>query len=311
MDFRQLRYFLGVFEAKSITKAAERLYVAQPALGLQIRKLEEELGVDLFLRHSRGVTPTEAGDLLAEHARVLLRQFERVRQDLIDFGGQPHGRVAVGMTATTCLVVAADLVERCRDLFPQITLTISEGLSERLMEWVDSDQIDLTLTYNSDWVKGLICKPLVSESLYFVEAGAGSLPCREAAPFADVARHHLLLPSSPHRLRSLIDEAARDRKVSLEVSYEIDSVAAIKELVEQGLGSTILPLGAVLPAVKSGQLRARRITDPLIDRVLHIAYSPRHPKSKAFTAVCDLTEEVIHGLAESGQVDWQAARTTE
>ena len=103
MDFRQLRYFLGVYEAKSITKASERLNVAQPALGLQVRKLEEELGVDLFFRHSRGVTPTEAGQLLAVHARVLLRQFERVRQDLIDFGGQPHGRVAVGMTA-----VAAD-----------------------------------------------------------------------------------------------------------------------------------------------------------------------------------------------------------
>ena len=106
MDFRQLPYFLGVYEAKSITKASERLNVAQPALGLQVRKLEDELGVDLFFRHSRGVTPTEAGQLLAEHARVLLRQFERVRQDLIDFGGQPHGRVAVGMTASSCLVVA-------------------------------------------------------------------------------------------------------------------------------------------------------------------------------------------------------------
>ena len=59
VDIKQLRYFMGVLEAKSITKAAEQLYVAQPALGLQIRKLEEELGVELFVRHSRGVAPTE------------------------------------------------------------------------------------------------------------------------------------------------------------------------------------------------------------------------------------------------------------
>jgi LysR family nitrogen assimilation transcriptional regulator len=305
MDFRQLRYFLGVYEAKSITKAAERLNVAQPALGLQVRKLEEELGVDLFFRHSRGVTPTEAGQLLAEHARVLLRQFERVRQDLIDFGGQPHGRIAVGMTASTCLVIAAELVQRCRERYPQIGLTISEGLSERLMEWVGSDQIDLTLTYNPDVVKGLVCKPLVTEPLYFVLAADGGPAAGETIAFAEAARYQLLLPSRPHLLRLQIDAVARSLELEPEILYEVDSVAAIKELVEHRLGATILPHGAVLPAVQSGRLSARRIEEPRIERLLHIAYSPQHPRSKAFVAVRKLIEEVVMDLADSGQVDWQ------
>jgi LysR family nitrogen assimilation transcriptional regulator len=305
MDFRQLRYFLGVYEAKSITKAAERLNVAQPALGLQVRKLEEELGVDLFFRHSRGVTPTEAGQLLAEHARVLLRQFERVRQDLIDFGGQPHGRIAVGMTASSCLVVAAELVQRCRERYPEIGLTISEGLSERLMEWVGSDQIDLTLTYNPDAVKGLVCKPLVTEPLYFVQASTDGPPAGETITFAEAASHQLLLPSRPHLLRLQIDAVAHSLELEPEILYEVDSVAAIKELVENRLGATILPHGAVLPAVKSGRLSARRIEEPRIERVLHIAYSPQHPRSKAFIAVRQLIETVVMDLADSGQVDWQ------
>ena len=131
MDVKQLRYFLGVFDAKSITKAADLLFVAQPALGLQIRKLEEELGVELFSRHSRGVTPTEAGIRLANRARVLLSQFERVKQDILDFAEEPHGRVAIGMTPTTTLVLAAAVADRCREAYPEITLNILEGLSER------------------------------------------------------------------------------------------------------------------------------------------------------------------------------------
>ena len=114
MDIKQLRYFMGVLEAKSITKAAEQLYVAQPALGLQIRKLEEELGVELFVRHSRGVTATEAGILLSQHARVLLRQFARARQELLDFAKSPHGRVAIGLTPTGDAVLVAELAARCR-----------------------------------------------------------------------------------------------------------------------------------------------------------------------------------------------------
>jgi LysR family nitrogen assimilation transcriptional regulator len=98
MDIKQLRYFLGVLEARSITKAADTMAIAQPALGLQIRKLEDELGVDLLVRHSRGITPTEAGLRLAQHAESLLRQFDRMHQDMVDFAGARRSLITVGMS---------------------------------------------------------------------------------------------------------------------------------------------------------------------------------------------------------------------
>ncbi|MFQ6016963.1 MAG: LysR family transcriptional regulator [Kiloniellaceae bacterium] len=304
MDFKNLRYFLGVFDAKSITKAAEQLSVAQPALGLQIRKLEEELGVELFYRHSRGVTPTEAGALLAKHARGLLLQFERAKQDLIDFGGKPHGRIAVGMTTTTGLVLAAELAERSREAYPEVTLTMSEGLSERLMEWVDSGQIDIALTYNPDAVTGLICEPLVTEALYFVQAGGGSPADEEPVALTEVLKHRLLLPSRPHLLRLLVDDAAKKSGAQPEIVFEVDSVAVLKELVQRGLGSTVLPYGAVLPAVEAGSLRARRIDEPRLDRTLYMAYSNKHPASKAFVTISRLITDVVLDLAESGVARW-------
>jgi len=100
MDVRQLRYFVEVVEAKSFTRAAERVHVAQPALGFQVRKLEDELGVTLLHRHSRGVDPTEAGRALLRHAHAVLRQIELARQELMDLSGPPRGAIALGITPT-------------------------------------------------------------------------------------------------------------------------------------------------------------------------------------------------------------------
>ena len=96
MDVRQLRYFVEVVQAKSFTKAAERVRVAQPALGFQVRKLEEELGSKLLVRHSRGVRTTEAGDALLKHAQAILRQIELAKQEMIDLAGPPRGPLVLG-----------------------------------------------------------------------------------------------------------------------------------------------------------------------------------------------------------------------
>ena len=106
MGIRQFRYFVAVAEAKSFTKAAVTLRVAQPAIGMQIRKLEERLGVKLLIRHSRGVEMTEAGAVLATRALSLLQTFDDLCQEVADVGGEPRGRVVLGMAA---LNVVAEL----------------------------------------------------------------------------------------------------------------------------------------------------------------------------------------------------------
>lgn len=94
MTLRQLRYFLAVLRAGSLTAAARSLHVAQPAVGLQVRALEDELGVGLLTRHSRGVVPTGAGDVLARDAERILAEVERMRRTITETGGCPRGRPA-------------------------------------------------------------------------------------------------------------------------------------------------------------------------------------------------------------------------
>ncbi|MBT6277946.1 MAG: LysR family transcriptional regulator [Chromatiales bacterium] len=307
MDIKQLRYFMGVLEAKSITKAAEQLYVAQPALGLQIRKLEEELGVDLFVRHSRGVAPTEAGMLLAQHAQVLLRQFARARQDLLDFARSPHGRVTVGFTPTVTSVLVAEFAGRCREHFPDVVLNISGGLSDHLNQWVDDDQIDLSLSYNKGTGTGLSAEPLAQEVLYFVQLndGSGGGIDDETVSFRHVSTHPLVLPSRPHILRVLVDEELQRSELESKIIFEVDSVWAMKELALHGVAGTVMPIGAVRHEVVEGRLRARRIVEPDLSRTLYMIQSRRRPASKAISAVSRLLRETVGDLAQRTGVGWQ------
>ena len=108
--------------------------MAQPALGVQIRNLEQELGVELLRRHARGVVPTRAGEVLARCAESLLREFSRIRQEMMDFGTVPSGRVTLGLTSSVGQRVVAGFVQRCRQKYPEIRLVFI-GPCEVRTDW--------------------------------------------------------------------------------------------------------------------------------------------------------------------------------
>ncbi len=313
MDVRQLRYFAEVVEAKSFTKAAERVHVAQPALGFQVRKLEEELGVSLLIRHSRGIEPTEAGHVLLKHAHAILRRVETARQEVIDLSGPPRGALALGITPTVSALLATRIVTECARLYPGISLTLVEGLSEAVMGWLDDGRIDLGFTYNPHAVKGIETRPLLVEDLFLV-VGAGTETAEtERVSFGRLHDSPLILPSRPHGTRMLVEQVAAAHGVPLEISHEVDSVATARELVQAGLGATVLPFGAVQDLVRAGRLRAARIDRPRISRTLHIANVPRGARSNAAQAVYGIIRRAAEERIGIGGGFWRspAARQTE
>lgn len=306
MTIRQLQYFLRIAELRSFSKAASFLRVAQPALGLQVRKLEDELGVKLFNRHSRGVTPTEAGLMLREHAEIILRQIDRARQSLTDLAGPPRGKIAVGVTSTINLVLATRLVEACREACPEVQLSIVEGMSEDLVEWVENDRLDLAFSYNPSAMPGLIYEPLLTEDLCLV--GPGSANARGPARLKEVARLPMVLPGHASGLRVLVEEAAAAEQVEYNVVLEIDSVAAIKEMVLADIGYTILPIGAVKREVDEGRLSARRFEKPTVSRRMYLTYSAQRPASNAATAIQKVMRQVVEENLEKGTWAWRPAK---
>lgn len=306
MDVRQLRYFVEVVQAKSFTKAAERVRVAQPALGFQVRKLEDELGSALLVRHSRGVKTTEAGDALLKHAHAILRQIDLAKQEVVDLAGPPRGPLALGVTPTASALLATRIVQRCSEDFPGIALNLVEGLSEEVMKWLDEGRIDLGFTYNPTAIKSIESKPLLIEDLFFISSTEDAFDGSEKFAFAKLRNRPLILPSRPHGTRMLVERAAEERGIVIEVSCEVDSVSTVRELVEAGIGATILPLGAVQDAVRSGRLHAVRIARPRISRTLHLAWSNRAAQTNAALVVCDIIDKLAEERIQSGEGFWRA-----
>jgi len=292
MELRQLRYFLGVCEAGSLLRASARLHVAQPALGQQMSALEAELGTQLLLRSSKGVSPTVAGRTFLEHAKQVLADVERAAQAVRDAGAVPSGKVAIGLPTTVSLGATLPILSACRERLPQVRLQIVEGYSGHLAEWLRAGRLDVAILFGDKAESGLDKTALLDEELVFVSsASSPALPRR--LTLERLVQWPLVLPSREHGLRRIIDEACAPAGLQLDVVAEIDSLPSVKKATEAGLGSTILPRVSVAEEIAAGKLQATRIASERMSRRVVCATHLTRPSTQASSAVLGLITDVI------------------
>ena len=258
MDVRQLRCLREVAQLGSFSRAAQQLRITQPALGLQIRRLEQELGTPLFLRHARGVLPTEAGSALAHHAAELLERLESARQHVQDLSGSPRGSVRFGITASMGLVLLPGLVRACRREIPMVTLDVVESVSEVVLDGIEAGRLLLGVSALHRKTSDLVFEPLTIEDLCFIGPTGDELAGQAPIPFKRVLQQPLILPTRSHKIRQLVDTAAQRSGRLPAVVFELDSVSLKKELIQSEGGYTILPFAAVHREVQERRLFARR-----------------------------------------------------
>ncbi|THD84696.1 LysR family transcriptional regulator [Aliigemmobacter aestuarii] len=307
MDLRQLRYFVEIVEQGSITGAARRLNVAQPALSLHLKTVEEQLGTRLLDRGRSGVTPTEAGLLLARRARMILDDLARVEEDVRGLDREPRGLVRIGLPGTISGIVTVPLLMAARDRFPAIRLTIAEAMSGFIADWMGEGRVDLAVLYARSPDEGIGSEPLLEEELVILappDRGHGA-----EVDLAALADEALVLPSAAHGLRRQIDAALVERGLSPRIAVEIDSYSNIKQLVAAGFGASILPVHAVAADAREGRLAVSRIAAPGLWRGAHLASPSGRPMTRAQQAVRHLLREVVADLVAGGH--WAGARAVQ
>lgn len=310
MDIRQLRYFVSAVDYGSVTSAAHHLNISQPAIGLQIRNLEGEIGSPLLTRHARGVTLTPAGEKLYEHATLILRQTERAIQELSGFSGPPTGRVSIGLTPTASLLLAASLVEKCHAELPNLTIRISDGHGDQNLALLSADRLDLALSYSNDGNPDIEFTPLIIEDLFLISSPAKQLPDNKPVAFSELANAPLILPSRPNVLTTLLEDAGQRTGTPLNIAYELDSMEPKKEMVARGLGLTVLPYGAVQKEVRDGSLVARHIIQPDLTRTLYLARAKRSPHSTARAALEAVVHRLVAAICDGEDWHWRLAGNT-
>lgn len=295
MDLKQLEYFVRVAELGSFTRAAQALDVAQPALSRQIRLLEVELRQNLLLRNGRGATPTDAGKLLLEHGRGILHQVERAKEELGRVRGALAGRVAIGLPPSLARAVAVPLTRLFREQLPEARLTITEGLSAAMQEWLINGRLDIAVLYNTPPVPELEVSPLQDEELWLVERrppGLAEEPPPPPIPLAEVAHIPLVIPSRPNALRMHLEAEMAAIGLRPTVALEIDGVSAILDLVADGAGAALLSRNAVARSIRPSAYRLRRIAPPLLTRMA-LATSAQRPATLTQKAAMELIRRVM------------------
>ena len=306
MDIRQLRYLREVAQAGSFSRAAQLLRITQPALGLQMRKLEQELGTPLFQRHARGVRPTEAGDMLTRLASDLIAGLDEARQNVQDLAGQPRGSVPIGVTASVGLVAVPELVRACRKLSPHLTIDVVESSSKAILDAVDAGDFLLGISGVHRKTGNLVFEPLYTGDFCFV--GPASSPLARNAPisFAQVVANPLILPTKNHRIRQLVDDTARKAKLELTVTVELDSASIKKELMLRDGGHTILPYSTVSREIETGTLFARRIVKPQLSGITYLVHSRAQPLPRRAVAVRLMIKEFVERAIRQRLWTWRA-----
>ncbi len=293
MDVRQLRNFVKIVELGSFSRAAEVLRIAQPALGMQIRKLEDELHTQLLSRHSRGVEATPAGHLLKKRALAIIEQMQDAKQAVRDFEGPPSGTVKVGITPSTHASIPVRLMQRCDAELRTIRIEVQEAMTATLLDWVRDERVDLGLLYiSSDVPEHVVSETLLHENAVFLHGTA--LPATNPTiTLAEVCQHTLVMPAHPHHLRQHVQALAGQAGLDLSVRYEIGAIGTILEMVEQSIACTVLPFGAVERHVAEGRVVARAIIEPEVLLTLALVRSPRRPLSKAQVLLRGLVADIV------------------
>ena len=259
MDLRQLEMFRAVAEQGTFTRAADRLHVSQSAVSRQVQLLEDELGGVLLRRTARGVTLTEAGELLLRMTHRVEKDVEEGLAEISQSHALKRGRLHLGGGMTVCLYILPRLLKRFRRLYSGVDLQVTTGSSEKILERVRAQEVDLGLLTLPIVAKDLEVVPVMKEEMVVVTAPGHPLSRERTVDARSLGRFPLVLYEAGSNTRKVLDQFFLEEGLQAEVAMETENVEIIKAMVAINLGVTIVPFTPVAKDVRSGRLAVRRL----------------------------------------------------
>ena len=303
MTLTELRYIVAVAREKHFGRAAEKCFVSQPTLSVAVRKLEDELDVQLFERGQGDVTVTPAGQRIVEQAQRVLEEADKGRALAKSAGDPLDGPLKLGVIFTIAPYLLPQLIPVLRRRAPKMPLIIEENYTATLAERLKFGEIDTAIVALPFDEPGIVVTPLYDEP--FVVALAKTHPWAKRKTIApdELARESLLLLGTGHCFRDQVLNACPSLNRSsatpgsLQKTVEGSSLETIRLMVASGLGLTVLPATAV-PVKRAGNdlLTYIPFSRPVPDRRVVIAARASFPRTAALTVI----REAIGACALTG-----------
>ena len=305
MEARVLTYFLRVVEHGSINRAAEELRLSQPSLSRWITLLEHEVGTQLLIRTRRGVRLTDAGALLVERARPILRQLDLLAEEI---GQKGKTEPTLGMPLTMQRVVTVPFVEQLSQADPNVVLRIHEGINNALRKWMEEGVLDVAIMTNLEHAPANFeTSPLVREQLVLVGDRHSGLRMDTPVPLSRIGVAHMILPGRPNVIRAYVEHAVTRAGHTYRNRIEAETLSLCLELTRRGLGYTVMPYCALHGRLDdSTELRGAPISGLSLTWDLCVNRARMH--TVAVRAVAKSLRTFLEARIKSG--DWPLAETT-
>jgi len=292
IELRHLRYFVAVAEELHFGRAANRLHLAQPPLSQQIRKLEEIVGHALFVRTSRAVKLTSAGEVFLERARRTLRKVREDLEEARSIGRGEVGFLRVGFIGSSMLTALPGMLGRYRRQYPKVNLLLSEFHTSGVIEQLLDDAMDVGVMRDSGPTDGLVVQPLFSEPFVWVLPSRHPLAKRKTLSGAELRNEPFVMPPM------IASRRAYDKMVSLceergfrpQVVQEAPQWLTILRLVGAGIGVTVAP--ACVQRIATPDVICRKLQGTQTRSDIELAY--RISEGRAIVKTfCDMARSLL------------------
>lgn len=299
LELHHLRYFVSVARHGNFTRAAEENHVAQPSLSQQIRRLEEDLGAQLFDRSRSPVRLTDAGEALRPHAEAILRQVEAARRAVEECLGLRTGRLVLGTLPQTGSRLLPAAVAAFRRRYPGIDIILREESTQRLTELALAGETDLTLTTLPVGSPDFEVQPLLTEEILLALppdhplVRSGTLSGTRRLPLAAVAEEPFLLMKPGYGFRDQSLEACRASGFEPRIAFESTQIDTLQAMVAAGLGVTLVPEMAANVALRPAPVFVR-LEGPPVTRTLALVWVRDRYLSRAASAFLEMSRELWH-----------------
>lgn len=290
MEIRQLKAFLAIAEAKTFTAGARRVNVTQAAISMQIRQLEDEVGLQLFTRTPRRVILTEAGEYLLERARKILREHDSALAEIAEIAGAEYGRLRIGSaSAEFTTLQLPNILQRIREKYPKGDLSVTSGTSQKLVEKIMHGEIDIAFVSLPVENSSITTERLFSDEIVAIAHPSHPLANEKYISAAALAGEKLILGERGGNTRRMIDDFFNAANVRPNIAMELSRQEAINQMVENNLGVGIAGAKTIANEIRQGRLVSWLIEGAEINWELGLARLRGgyfSPIEKEFVALC-------------------------
>ncbi len=306
MTLSQLNYVVSVAAQESFSKAAEKCFVTQPTLSMQINKLEDELGIKIFNRLSSPIAPTDIGQEIIEQARIILEESRRITDIVNSFGKEIYGKLRLGIIPTISPYLLPLFLESYIKKYPGVELVIYELQTKEIMRQLEQNIIDAGIIATPEANSRLIEEKLYYEPFLAYISKGHRLAGRKRIKRDDLSLDDLWLLRDGHCFRDQILSicgAGRNEKNKkrAHLNFEGENLETLKGLVDQNMGMTLLPYLAA-EKLKRGPSKGllKEFTIPSPSRQVSLIYNKARLKQRLIVL---LMEEIRNSVPEELKKD--------